>query len=235
MNHLSRHNLLLILYILLCVLEITGTLVESQNLILVTKPLLMPALLLWFLNVIRFRSKFKNIITVSIVFAFFGDTFLLFAPKDELFFLLGLGAFLVGQLLYGIGFIQNINNAKQKADLKIQLLALVMFCVIYIFLLKSLWHNLGEFLIPVVVYGLAICFMGVAAVFRYNVVGKQSFWLVFVGALTFVVSDTFIAIDKFLYLSKMPYAETVIMSTYCLAQYLIVNGVVVYLKENKVR
>jgi len=57
------------------------------------------------------------------------------------------------------------------------------------------------------------------------------FWMVLGGALTFVASDTVIAVDKFMYQSEMPFAETIIMTTYCLAQYLIVKGAIVYIRS----
>jgi len=231
MKTISKQKGLLILYTLLSILEILGTLLDNQMLIFATKPLLMPVLLLWFLSLVTLKSRFKNVIAVSIIFGFLGDTFLLFAPQNELFFLLGLGAFLVGQVLYGVGFIQNVKASSETGVFKTRVLAVFVFGAIYIALLTSLWASLGEFLVPVVVYGLAICFMGVTAAFRYNVVVSKSFWLVFAGALTFVASDTVIAVDKFIYLSEMPFANSIIMTTYCLAQYLIVKGAVVYLKN----
>jgi uncharacterized membrane protein YhhN len=60
------------------------------------------------------------------------------------------------------------------------------------------------------------------AINRIDKVKKKSFWLVLAGAILFVISDSAIAINKFSY--KFEYSGLVIMSTYIVAQYLIVTG-----------
>jgi uncharacterized membrane protein YhhN len=224
---MKNPQLLLILYIILAVIEIIADITEIRPIIYVTKPLLMPILMLWFFALTPNKSsKFKKIIAVSIVCSFFGDTFLLFVEQNEIFFLLGLGSFLIGQLLYGWAFILNIKASNNKGDLRLNILFAILFGAFYFLLMNLLFPKLGEFLVPVIIYGLAICFMGLTAAYRYYKVSMSSFYLVLAGALTFVVSDTCIALDKFYFPSGFPYAQALIMFTYCTAQYLIVKGCV---------
>lgn len=196
-----------------------------------TKPLLMPTLLVWFLLEVKASSKFKNIIAGSIIAAFFGDTFLMLLPFNELFFLLGLGSFLIGQVLYGWGFIVNIKSSPSEGNKGFNIAMTLLFAGFYGGLMTLLFPTLGEFMIPVFVYGLAICFMGLTAAFRYGKVTRTSFIYVLIGALTFVVSDTCIALDKFYFSGGFAYAQAVIMVTYCTAQFLMVKGTILYLKE----
>jgi uncharacterized membrane protein YhhN len=222
---MKNPQLLLILYIILAVIEIIGDITEIRPIIYVTKPLLMPVLMLWFFALTPNKSsKFKKIITVSIVASFFGDTFLLFVEQNEIFFLLGLGSFLIGQLLYGWAFILNIKASNTKGDLRLNVLFAVLFGAFYFMLMNILFPRLGEFLVPVLIYGLAICFMGLTAAYRYFKVSMHSFYLVLAGAMIFVVSDTCIALDKFYFPGGFPYAQALIMVTYCSAQYLIIKG-----------
>ncbi len=231
---MKNPQLILLLYIVLAIVEITGDITGIRPIIYVTKPLLMPVLMLWFFALTPNKtSKFKKIIAVSIVCSFFGDTFLLFVEKNEIFFLLGLGSFLIGQLLYGWAFILNIKSSDRKGDIRLNVLFAILFGAFYFMLMNLLFPKLGEFLVPVLVYGLAICFMGLTAAYRYNKVAMNSFYFVLAGALTFVVSDTCIALDKFYFPGGFPYAQALIMVTYCTAQYLIVKGCANYINEQK--
>lgn len=231
---MTRSQLLVTLYIFLSLVEITGDILGHSYIIFATKPLLMPTLLFWFLNEAKASSRFKRIIVGSIVAAFFGDTFLMLLPFNELFFLLGLGSFLIGQLLYGIGFINNIKHSKKQGQMSFNTTMIILFTAFYAGLMTLLFPKLGEFMVPVFVYGLAICFMGLTAAFRYKKVNYTSFLYVLIGALTFVVSDTCIALDKFYFSEGFPYAQAIIMITYCTAQYLLVKGSVQHLKHQGV-
>lgn len=233
---MTRSQLLIILYLVLSVIEITGDVLGNPYIIFATKPLLMPTLLIWFLTEVKTSSKFKSIIAGSIVAAFFGDTFLMLLPFNEFFFLLGLGSFLIGQLLYGVGFINNIKNSTGESNRSFNIIMTLLFAAFYAGLMTFLFPSLtkvedGAFLVPVLIYGLAICFMGLTAAFRYQKVNPASFTFVLTGALTFVVSDTCIALDKFYFPGGFPYAQAVIMTTYCTAQYLLVKGSIQQLKS----
>ena len=59
---------------------------------------------------------------------------------------------------------------------------------------------------------------------RKNLVNSTSFLLVFIGALIFVVSDSCIAINVFY--KPFEFARIAIMSTYTIAQFLIIYGVI---------
>lgn len=237
---MTRSQLLIILYLVLSVIEITGDILGNPYIIFATKPLLMPTLLIWFLTEVNTPSRFKNIIAGSIIAAFFGDTFLMLLPFNELFFLLGLGSFLIGQILYGIGFINNIKNSTNEGKRSFNIIMSLVFAAFYVGLMKFLFPSLtevedGAFLVPVLIYGLAICFMGLTAAFRYKKVNSSSFLFILIGALTFVVSDTCIALDKFYYPGGFPYAQAVIMTTYCTAQYLLVKGSLQHLNSQAVQ
>jgi uncharacterized membrane protein YhhN len=61
-----------------------------------------------------------------------------------------------------------------------------------------------------------------AAINRKEKVNKRSYFLVLSGAMLFVISDSTIAINKFSY--QFESAGIVIMSSYVVAQFLIVAG-----------
>jgi len=69
------------------------------------------------------------------------------------------------------------------------------------------------------------------AINRKEKVNLMSYTMVLTGALFFVISDSVIAINKFSH--KFESSETIIMSTYIIAQYLIVAGYIFQFKGNK--
>ena len=81
---------------------------------------------------------------------------------------------------------------------------------------------------PVLVYGIVISFMFMLAMhmlfIKKRIAGK---WMV-IGALLFVISDSILAINKFYQSFEM--AGILIMVTYGLAQFFIVEGASSYLR-----
>lgn len=232
-NGLSKSTSLIGIYFLLSIIEICGTYFDFLPLIFATKPLLMVTLFVWFYIKTKSHStnKFRKHILTSIVFAFGGDTFLMFLPYDQIFFLLGLGSFLVGQLFYVFAFSYSIKHSSKAFNKPVGFSLLLVFLTYYFVLMYKLYPNLNDFLIPVLVYGIAVCAMGLSAGWRINKVGSQTFNLVFLGAMLFVLSDTVIAINQFLYQGKFWNAQVIIMITYVLAQYFIAKGSVKYLEN----
>lgn len=85
-----------------------------------------------------------------------------------------------------------------------------------------LFPDLGNMALPVIVYASVIIFLVITSLNRFGNVSKKSFRLVFTGTLVFAFSNTFIAINKFTL--QFILADLVIISTYVLAQYLIIEG-----------
>ena len=77
--------------------------------------------------------------------------------------------------------------------------------------------NLGNLQFAVVAYLMAIATMGLFA-FQSSLPMR---WAV-LGAILFIISDSFIAINKFI--SPIPYESYWIMSSYYMAQFMLVTG-----------
>ncbi|MEE9309507.1 MAG: lysoplasmalogenase [Cocleimonas sp.] len=217
-------KILLLIFIVIAVVNLTGVAFKLEWVILISKPLLMPTLLVWAIA----QSHSQNItlslsVFIALVFSFLGDTFLLFDADNELFFLLGLGSFLVAQTAYAFTFFKDIHKPLPFSSA--YLFAVIIFVLIYVVVFfYNLFTSLGGMTVPVFIYALAVGAMGLMAALRYKSVTVTSFYLVLVGATLFIISDTFIALDKFLFNSQLPFASLIIMSTYILAQFLIVQG-----------
>ena len=145
--------------------------------------------------------------------ALLGDTFLLF--EGDQFFLLGLSSFMIMQILYVISFI------KDKSPNLIKFLVSFGLLLFLTYYLSLMWDDLNEMAIPVSVYSLIIVLMAVSAIFRNHTL-RGYLWVV-IGAILFMISDGLIAWTKFM--SPIINGGIMIMSTYILAQYLIVAGI----------
>ena len=220
-------QLFLYLFIISSILQVSGEILQNEILIFTFKPLLMPFLLLWYLYSSR-KHEIRTSIIIALIFSFFGDTFLLFVFKNEIFFLLGLGSFLIAQLSYVYTFYKDKQG--KKLSLSFIILTTSFFLLYTGILFFKIYPNLNEFLIPVIVYASAVGLMGITAAFRYQSVNKTSFNQVFIGAFLFIISDTFIALDKFLYNGGLAFASLIIMSLYILGQYFIVKGILMIKK-----
>jgi len=69
------------------------------------------------------------------------------------------------------------------------------------------------------------------AINRKGKVNMMSYTMILAGAIFFVISDSVIALNKFG--NKFESSETIIMSTYIVAQYFIVAGYILQFRDNK--
>ncbi|HNF49303.1 MAG TPA: lysoplasmalogenase [Chitinophagales bacterium] len=190
-----------------------------------SKILLMPLLALFLVSKVKSNNK---LILSALFFSWLGDIFLMF-PRNEyseqmqkLLFIFGLASFLIAHVFYIFTFLNEINSVK-KVSLIVENPYLVLpFLVFLFFLLYFLFPYLKDMKLPVVVYGSIINLMALMALNRKNLVIASSFYLVFIGALLFMISDTTIAVNVFY--KAQPWHRIFIMSTYILAQALIVYG-----------
>jgi uncharacterized membrane protein YhhN len=179
-----------------------------------TKPLLMPALAFLFYSQTRPHYLNKHVY-LALFFAWLGDCCLMFVNKNSLFFMLGLGFFLLMQLLYVYMFKSLSTRLLQK---KLPYVLAVVLCSVLV--LWLVWPQSGSLKIPIVLYFLAILAMVLSAL-GYWARHHRHVW-VFVGAALFMLSDSLIALNKFY--STLPLAGFLVMATYIAAQYLIVSS-----------
>lgn len=189
----------------------------THFLIAVTKPTLLVSLIAFYL-----QKGFKTLLypqklfLFGLVFSLIGDVLLI--GND--FFIYGLGAFLIAQLAYTFAFFRSNYGQKGLIQKKPILAGLIFtYTAAIIYFLKD---SVGELLPAIVVYATVISLMLIAAINRKGVSKKESFALVTIGAISFVASDTLLAINKFY--DSFFLANTAVMLTYGIAQYLLVRG-----------
>lgn len=191
--------------------------IQKDNLRWLTKPLLMPLLII----VVSFRIKRKKVlpaafVATALLFSWCGDVFL----QASGFFIPGLLDFLLAHFSYIFYFLQVGKGKKGLLQMR-PMLALPV--VLYIFLLMSfLLPHLGALRVPVFVYSLTIGTMLLLAVNTRRQIFPAISAGFIAGALLFVLSDSVLALN--LFISKQWQLGSAVMATYAAAQYLLVKG-----------
>ncbi len=226
-----KHRYLLIIYLILTIINLFAEWSAHQTLIYVSKPLLLTILSLWFyLNIKSHWSAFSVFVLLGLIFSVGGDTFLMFEENGNadtaIWFLLGLGCFLLTHLFYFLGFLKYPD--KSKGFITKKWWWAIPFVLFYIGFNYYLRNDLADLQLPVLVYSGVITLMAITAL---NLKGKdileKHFWWIFGGVLLFMLSDTVIALNKFKsHEVAIPQPRLAIMVLYLLGQYLIASGTV---------
>ncbi|NWB45477.1 lysoplasmalogenase [Pseudomonas gingeri] len=183
-----------------------GVSIELPMLCLLTKPVPVLVLLGWLHDAPV--TEYRRWIGLGLIFSLLGDVLLAW-PGD--LFVFGLGAFLVAHLAYLKAY---LGDCRRLAPLPLLLALLIGAGLLGILMSKGL----GELLIPVTVYALAISAMLWRALARLGTdVPKRSALLAAAGALTFAFSDSLIGIDRFVV--KFAAAPYLIIIAYWLGQW----------------
>lgn len=214
MTKKTRAIIASVFFLIAVTLHIYG-LLNHEMLAFSTKPLLMVTLVLVYLASVKVPDFWY---VSALFFSFWGDVLLLF--KDQ-FFVLGLASFLLAHILY----IKITTGFLKKISLQKVTLVSLPFVIFFFSLLYLIKDNLGEMLLPVIVYGITISSFGAVTLLSYvQEKTTENMWL-FLGAIIFITSDSLIAINKF-YEPKAMYGIS-IMVTYIVAQYLICKAMIV--------
>lgn len=217
---------LLFVYLLVAILEVGAEMTATEWLIWCTKPLLMPILATWLYLETKGRRRFLfQTFLAGLLFAMLGDILLMFSGSryGQLFFLMGLGAFLCTHLCYMGGFFKETNL--RNGLLRKQPLLIAPFVLFLFIFLRWLWPDIpGGMRLPVAVYGGAISVMSLSVVNSRNHFSAATFTQLLAGALLFMLSDCLIAANKFGH--PLPGGARIsIMATYIAGQLLLVYGI----------
>lgn len=196
------------------------TVLNQEELAQYLKPFLLPILLVAVYLSDKFKTK--SLLLTALTFSWIGDIVLLFANKGEIYFIIGLVAFLISHVFYIVLFSkQTISTSISN---KISFGAGIGLILLYFFgMINTLGPKLGPLTVPVIVYAIVISSMLYFALkgsYQWKTIPYQS---VLIGAILFIASDSILAFNKFY--QPIPYASFLIMITYLSAQYGIVWGI----------
>ena len=203
-------KLYIVLFFLIATLDVLGIIIDEKMLRLIFKPLIIPALALVY---IVYTTGVKRLYLAALFFSFLGDVVLLKSGTN--YFMLGLGSFLLAQMIFVV-IVKGQINSYQGKDV---LLAGVPFTLIFVVIILLIYKSLGDLLLPVLIYGITLCTFGILSFYNYLEKRTNTAVLILLGDFFFIISDGMLAIEKF----QLQNRELAIgvMLTYIVAQYLI--------------
>ena len=169
----------------------------------------LPVLLLLVVAAYQLRGTSRALVVFALFFCAGGDILLALDLKQG--FIYGLGTFALAHICFTLCFYRWRHWHKRH------LLLLLPFAMYLFVMLWLLIPASGALKIPVVGYLGIISAMTITAILA-NVPGRY----LLIGASCFVISDSFLAINKFL--QPLPYEGLLIMFSYYLAQYCLLQG-----------
>jgi uncharacterized membrane protein YhhN len=231
---MSEKNIWLYAFGVVAAAELFAEIAPNERLVFFTKPLLMPLLAVWLARNTRPKAGgafLRSAVLGAFGFSTLGDVLLMFAgrPGGNVFFILGLLAFLMAHLSYIGGFSSILKW--NRGYLHRRPLWVVLFLVYLVVFLRLLWPGIPQGLhLPVAVYSGVISGMALSAIHLRGHVGSAVFVPLLSGVLLFMLSDSLIAVNKFG--ASFPGARVAIMTTYIAGQYLIARSVYLQLKQD---
>lgn len=212
MNQISLTFLIILMFdaILHIVLQ------KNRTAVLITKPFLIPLLVLYY----GFGNPGENwLLIIGALFGWGGDVLLMWAEKPKMF-MFGLLSFMVGHFFYIATFLLSIET--WSVNLLLGLIAIPIFIGYSLWFVKKIKDGAGKMYVPVIVYIVVIEIMSFTALLRAIDFGILAGWTTFIGSLFFIISDSIIAWNKFV--KEIKEERILVMTTYILAQFLIVQG-----------
>ena len=214
---MKKSKIFLIVFFIACTGDLIS-IVADLNVRFLFKPLIVPALVgFYFMETENRNSTFMR----ALLFCWAGDFVLMF--EGQIYFIVGLVAFLIGHLFYIFSFRQLVWETESTMLPTQRVRYTFPILLAGTGLMVILYPVLGDLRMPVMVYAIVLMLMVNYALFRITRTTKESFIWVFGGAVFFMISDSMLAINKFH--TSFFMADFAIMLTYIAAQFMIVRGV----------
>lgn len=201
--------IIIICFLIVLTLNLIGHQRDNRVMRGITKPLLMPILIILYTTN---ASTIEPLVIVALVAGLLGDI-LLMIPGSEISFVLGAGSFLMGHIFYILAFFKRVDMFANGAY---WLWGLVpVYIVAGILFKKLLADHTGKLTPHVAVYTFAIftmSFIGIVSGVLWN---TQTVILIALGSILFIISDAILGLNKF---RETGLPSGSVMLTYGLAQ-----------------
>lgn len=214
------------MYFIACVFYMLGVMMDNNEIMLVAKPVIVPAIFFYYLQ--ERKIKFNWTYTLITILFFTGDMIVLI-DSDNLFILV-IAVFLLAYLFFLKGLVDDLVTIRLQFINKTHLFALLICVFFLIYLLISivdvLIENKSENLGLIVLYGIVLVSIGILASLNYITKPSRYTTFMILASLSFVISDVFYILKKdFLEIAILDYLNnfTQIISYYFLTKYFILK------------
>jgi len=212
-------SMLTLIFFTVAAVEVVLAGKKLQKLRWFTKPLLVPFIIVLYLLL---SGEIAGYLLAGLFTGWIGDLFLLSESKKTNY--TGFGFFFLGHILYTLAFLQGLPF---PPFLSVELFAAVLlFTGMIIVLLMKIKMEGTSLYFPAGIYFLALGVMGFCAYYRFVYISGILTGLTLAGVLLFIISDIILIYSM---LHKVAHSQAIVMSTYIVAQVLIVAGMLFWI------
>ncbi len=215
----------LFIYLVVAIANTLSWVISSDFLHAISKPLIMPVLMAYVIQVAIANKKFDTtdlLLLVSLLCYWGGDTVVMI--DESLSFIGALGMLLIGMIMSIYLFF--IASDKLKLKPVLALPYLIYGAAFYLLLLPKL----GSFAGATTVFAIVMVALPFVAHSRKGHTSAESFQLVLLGSIALLVSNSIAGLDRFGVVTNMLTA-TGSIALYCAAHWLIVHGILIIPKK----
>lgn len=183
----------LVLFVFASILHLYASFTKNKKLRAISKPVLLPSLLFFYLHSISNPSAF---VILAIVFSWLGDVFLI--PKGLKWFTAGGISFMISHTFFILAYTENVNVFNLRPIIYV-IFALLYAVIVFIAFLKLRLSLKKQIRIPIAAYLLINGAMNCFAIFRLFSTFYLGSIIAVIGAVCFFVSDVilfFVRFDK---------------------------------------
>ena len=207
-------SILTLIFFSVAVMEIILAQKKLHKLRWFTKPLLIPFIIVLYLLQ---TSEIAGYLLGGLFAGWIGDLFLLSEAKKTS--ITGFFFFFLGHILYCLAFIQGLSL---PTSLSIELFAgILLFAGLIIILMMKIGVIDPTLYFPAGSYVIVLGAMGFSAYYRFISIPGFTPALTLAGALLFIASDIILSYSI---IRRLVHSQALVMSTYIVAQILIVTG-----------
>jgi len=164
----------------------------------------------------------RSLLLGGIFFSMAGDFMMMFVGHSDAFMKIGVLLYLIVIFLYTTVFTIDALKIKPLDHYWYQLAFAVLILVFGVEFYIINYPDFGIFRMVILLFNVGLVLMGMMAAFRSINKDMRSYIVVLVGSLCFILSYALLAIDHFVL--KIQTSSFLILTTYMIAQYMIVNG-----------
>lgn len=219
----AKHIAFNISYFIILLVNVGAFLFNNEILKLIALPLIAISLILYLIIKTRLENKFHQLIFIGLIFSLAGDILYLFSKGSDFHFFTTIIASLLCYSIYSyayfLDFKQDYSKSRRVGNIFFVLLS---FVGASFFIASS--YNLNAFKYLIIGYIFITILMNVLAGYRYLRINQLSFKLILTGSFAFVISD--LAVGFYNFIDPKDDILIVYLTTYLIAQYLIVMGTI---------
>lgn len=219
----AKHVAFNISYFIILLVNICALLFNNEILKLVALPLIATSLILYLIIKTRLESSFHQLIFIGLIFSLAGDTQYLFSKGSDFHLFTTIIASFLCYSIYSYAYFLDYKQDYSKSR-RVGNVFFVLLCVVGSSFFIASNNNLYAFKYLIIGYIFITILMNVLAGYRYLRVNQLSFKLILTGSFAFVISD--LAVGFYNFIEQKNDMLIVYLTTYLLAQYLIVMGTI---------